>query len=188
MYIYIIICFRIYPWSSVSIKLVLIYVWNLYHSITSSNTAQLEHSYKHTALNLCPVVVELPVLHVVSSLVFNSIFCLLPDCSANLVLPTLPSFHKLDPQRLDVRRTQLEGYLKTITSEEFLSAHLNVLGQVILFLSEGEYELKSTELKRMVNITPPTHTHTHFTLTPHPPPSTLHTHSPLSQANTLLAP
>ncbi|XP_064402684.1 sorting nexin-13-like [Halichondria panicea] len=70
---------------------------------------------------------------------------------ANLVLPTLPSFHKLDPQRLDVRRIQLEGYLKTITSEEFLSDHLDVLGQVILFLSEGEYERQSTELKRMAN-------------------------------------
>ncbi len=97
--------------------------------ITSSNTAQLEHSYKHTALNLYPLVVELPVLHVVKLFGINSIFYLLPDCSANLVLPTLPSFHKLDPQRLDLRRTQLEGYLKTITSEEFLSAHLNVLGQ-----------------------------------------------------------
>ncbi|XP_064403822.1 uncharacterized protein LOC135349242 [Halichondria panicea] len=70
---------------------------------------------------------------------------------ANLVLPTLPSFHKLDPQRLDVRRIQLEGYLKTITSEEFLSDHLHVLGQVILFLSEGEYERQSTEVKRMAN-------------------------------------
>ncbi|XP_064402678.1 uncharacterized protein LOC135348405 isoform X3 [Halichondria panicea] len=69
----------------------------------------------------------------------------------NLVLPTLPSFHKLDPQRLDVRRIQLEGYLKTIISEEFLSDHLHVLGQVILFLSEGEYERQSTELKRMAN-------------------------------------
>ncbi|XP_064402689.1 poly [ADP-ribose] polymerase 1-like isoform X5 [Halichondria panicea] len=76
---------------------------------------------------------------------------LIDNFPANLVLPTLPSFHKLDPQRLDVRRIQLEGYLKTITSEEFLSDHLHVLGQVILFLSEGEYERQSTELKRMVN-------------------------------------
>ena len=124
------------------------------------------------------------------------------------MLPTLPSFHKLDPQRLDVRRIQLEGYLKTITSEEFLSDHLHVLGQVILFLSEGEYERQSTELKRMVSITPsthtPTHTHTHsppphtythsppstlhtHTHTPHPPHFT-HTHSPPSQVNTLLNP
>ncbi len=94
------------------------------------------------------------------------------------MLPTLPSFHKLDPQRLDVRRTQLEGYLKTITSEEFLSAHLNVLGQVILFLSEGEYELKSTELKRMVRITP-SHTHTHTTITP------FSTHSPHTHTHSL---
>ena len=94
------------------------------------------------------------------------------------MLPTLPSFHKLDPQRLDVRRIQLEGYLKTITSEEFLSDHLHVLGQVILFLLEGEYERQNTELKKMVSITPPhSHTHTH---TP--------THSPPSQANTLLNP
>ncbi len=77
------------------------------------------------------------------------------------MLPTLPSFHKLDPQRLDVRRIQLEGYLKTITSEEFLSDHLHVLGQVILFLSEGEYKRQSTELKRMVSIMPSTHLHTH---------------------------
>ena len=77
------------------------------------------------------------------------------------MLPTLPSFHKLDPQQLDVRRIQLEGYLKTITSEEFLSDHLHVLGQVILFLSEGEYERQGIELKRMVSITPSTHTHTH---------------------------
>ncbi len=96
------------------------------------------------------------------------------------MVPTLPSFHKLDPQRLDVRRIQLEGYLKTITSEEFLSDHLHVLGQVILFLSEGEYERQRTELKRMVSITPsthtPPHTHTH-THTHSLPTSTLHTHS-----------
>lgn len=68
----------------------------------------------------------------------------------NLILPSLPSFNKLDPQRLDMRQSQLEGYLKTITSEEFLSEHLNVLGHVILFLSEGEYERKSSERQRVV--------------------------------------
>ncbi len=69
---------------------------------------------------------------------------------ANLVLPSLPSFNKLDPTRLEVRKTQLETYLKTITSEEFLSDHLNILAHVILFLSEGEYERRSSERQRVV--------------------------------------
>ena len=87
-------------------------------------------------------------------MLFNECTCFLhpqiDNFPPNLVLPSLPSFNKLDPQRLEVRKTQLENYLKTITSEEFLSDHLNVLGHVILFLSEGEYECKSSERQRVV--------------------------------------
>ena len=69
---------------------------------------------------------------------------------ANLTIPSLPSFNKLDQKRLEVRRQNLQTYLQTVTSNKFIRTHPKAVGHLILFLTEGQYTRSRTELTRMV--------------------------------------
>ena len=69
---------------------------------------------------------------------------------ANLTIPSLPSFNKLDQKRLEVRRQNLQTYLQTVTSNKFIRMHPKAVGHLILFLTEGQYTRSRTELTRMV--------------------------------------
>lgn len=69
---------------------------------------------------------------------------------ANLTIPSLPSFHKLDQKRLESRRQSLNTYLQTVTSNKFLRTYPKAMGHLILFLTEGHYTRSKTELTRMV--------------------------------------
>jgi hypothetical protein len=69
---------------------------------------------------------------------------------ANLTIPSLPSFNRLDQKRLEMRRQSLNGYLQMVTSSKFLRTHPKALGHLILFLTEGHYTRTKKEFTRMV--------------------------------------
>ena len=69
---------------------------------------------------------------------------------ANLTIPSLPSFNKLDQKRLESRRQSLNTYLQMVTSNKFLRTYPKALGHLVLFLTEGQYTRTKTELTRMV--------------------------------------
>jgi len=67
-----------------------------------------------------------------------------------LTLPSLPTFNKLDPQRLEIRRQSLERYIEVVSGDQFLRDHPQVMSQVILFLTEGEFIRNTSDLQRKV--------------------------------------
>lgn len=70
----------------------------------------------------------------------------------NLTIPSLPSFNKLDQKRLEVRRQNLQHYLKEVTSNKFIRIHPKAVSHLVLFLTEGHYTRSKTELTRMVGV------------------------------------
>ena len=71
---------------------------------------------------------------------------------ANLTIPSLPSFNKLDQKRLEVRRQGLQAYLKEVTSNRFIRNHPKAVSHLILFLTEGQYTRSKNEITRMVGL------------------------------------
>ena len=68
-----------------------------------------------------------------------------------LSLPSLPTFNKLDPQRLEIRRQSLERYITAVTGDQFLKERPQAMTHIILFLTEGEFTRNTSQLYRKVS-------------------------------------
>lgn len=62
------------------------------------------------------------------------------------------SFSKLDPNILEQKKLGMQGYLRFISTQDFLSSHPKLFGDIILFLTESAYVRQSTEIARTVSM------------------------------------